>query len=59
MLQELKEVIDHMGFDPEHIHIKYSGDWDPSGEGMVYYIKKRLRQLGVEGVDVKRIAVTP
>jgi hypothetical protein len=57
--QELKEVIDEMGFDPEHIHITYSGDWDPSGEGMVYYIKKRLRQLGIEDVDVERIAVTP
>lgn len=57
--RELKEVIDEMGFDPEHIHIKYAGDWDPSGEGMVYYIKKRLRQLGIEGVDVERIAVTP
>lgn len=56
---ELQEVIDDMGFEPEHIHIKYSGDWDPSGEGMVYYIKKRLRQLGIEGVDVERIAVTP
>lgn len=57
--QELKKVIDEMGFDPEHIHIKYAGDWDPSGEGMVYYIKRRLIQLGLEGVDVERIAVTP
>ena len=48
-----------MGFDPEDIHIKYAGDWDPSGEGMVYYIKKRLRQLGIEGVNVERIAVLP
>ena len=56
---ELKKVIEEMGFDPEDIHIKYAGDWDPSGEGMVYYIKKRLRQLGIEGVNVERIAVLP
>jgi hypothetical protein len=55
--KELKEVTDD--FEPEQIHILYAGDWDPSGETMVYYIQKRLRQLGIEGVDVKRIAVTP
>jgi hypothetical protein len=57
--EELKRVIDSKGLDPEDVHIKYAGDWDPSGEGMVYYIQKRLRQLGIEGVDVQRIAVTP
>ena len=56
---ELKEVIDEMNYNPEHIWIKYAGDWDPSGEGMVYYIEKRLRQLGIKGVHVERIAVTP
>ena len=56
---ELKSLIGEKGFDPKHIHIKYCGDWDPSGEIMVYYIQKRLRQLGIFGVDVQRITVTP
>jgi hypothetical protein len=56
---ELKALIEEKGFDPKHIHIKYCGDWDPSGEIMVYYIQKRLRQLGIFYADVRRITVTP
>lgn len=57
--KELKELIDKMGFEPENIHIKYCGDWDPSGENIDWYIKRRLKQLGIEGTDFERIAVTP
>jgi hypothetical protein len=37
---------------------KYCGDWDPSGENIDSYIKKRLKQLGIEGIDFERVAVT-
>ena len=56
--EELKELIDRTGIDPENIHIKYCGDWDPSGENIDWYIKKRLKQLGIEGIDFQRVAVT-
>jgi hypothetical protein len=58
-IQELKELIDRTGIDPENIHIKYCGDWDPSGENIDWYIKKRLKQLGIEGIDFQRATVTP
>jgi hypothetical protein len=58
-IEELKELIERTGMDPENIHIKYCGDLDPSGENIDWYIKKRLKQLGLEGVDFQRIAVTP
>lgn len=57
--QELKKLIDRTGIDPENIHIKYCGDWDPSGENIDWYIKRRLKQLGIEGIDFQRVAVTP
>ena len=57
--QELKELIDRTGIDPENIHIKYCGDWDPSGENIDWYIKRRLKQLGIEGIDFQRVAVIP
>ena len=57
--QELKELIDRTGINPENIHIKYCGDWDPSGENIDWYIKRRLKQLGIEGIDFQRVAVTP
>lgn len=57
--QELKELIDRTGIDPDNIHIKYCGDWDPSGENIDWYIKRRLKQLGIEGIDFQRVAVTP
>jgi hypothetical protein len=57
--EELKKLMDEKGLEPQHIHIKYCGDWDPSGVGIDYYIKKRLRQLGIPGVDFERVAVTP
>ena len=50
--------MNNYGFQPEHVHIKYAGDWDPSGIGIDYYIQKRLKQLGIEGIDFRRIAVT-
>jgi hypothetical protein len=55
--EELKKFIEETGIDPEHIHIIYCGDCDPSGEAMDYYIKQRLRQLGIIGVDFQRVAV--
>ena len=56
--QELKELIKETGIEPENIHIKYCGDWDPSGENIEWHIKKRLKQLGIEGIDFQRVAVT-
>lgn len=58
-IQELKELIDRTDIDPENIRIKYCGDWDPSGENIDWYIRKRLKQLGIEGIDFQRVAVTP
>jgi hypothetical protein len=54
---QLNDVIERSGLEPEHIHILYCGDQDPSGLGIDYYIQKRLKQLGIEGIDFKRIAV--
>lgn len=56
---QLKDMINLYGYEQEHIHIKYSGDWDPSGLNIDYYIQKRLKQLGLGGIDFQRIAVTP
>ncbi|MGH9982983.1 MAG: hypothetical protein ACRD8W_03405 [Nitrososphaeraceae archaeon] len=53
--EELKPLVERYGV--EHIHIKYCGDWDASGEYMDYYIQKRLRQLGIQGVHFERVAV--
>ena len=57
--ERLKEMMQMKGFKPEHIHILYCGDCDPSGMDIDYYIKRRLKQLGISGIDFKRIAVTP
>ena len=57
--KELKERIDNYGFDAENIHILYCGDLDPSGENIDWYIRKRLKQLGIEGIEFRRIAITP
>jgi hypothetical protein len=56
--EELKELINRTGIEPENIHIKYCGDWDPSGENIEWYIKRRLKQLGIEGIDFQRVVVT-
>ena len=56
---ELKEFIEDTGIEPEHIHIGYFGDCDPSGVQIPYYIKKRLKQLGISGIDFDVIAVSP
>jgi hypothetical protein len=56
---ELEELIDTQGIDPEDIHILYCGDWDPSGAIIDYYIQRRLRQLGIEGVHFERVMITP
>lgn len=55
--EEIKPLVERFGRD--HIHILYCGDWDPSGSTMEDYIKRRLKQLGLEGLDIKRIVVTP
>jgi len=55
---QLKELIESNGLEPKYIHILYAGDCDPSGLSIDYYIQKRLRQLGISGIDFKRIAVT-
>lgn len=57
--EELKRLINSYSFEPENIHIKYCEDLDPSSENIDWYIRKRLKQLGIEGVDFQRIAVTP
>jgi hypothetical protein len=39
----------------------YCGDWDPSGAGMDYYMRKRVRQLGLPDEiadNFTRVAVT-
>jgi len=53
----LKKVTE-AGYEPEHIHVGYFGDWDPSGVDQFNYIKKRLNQLGIFGIDLQWIAVT-
>jgi hypothetical protein len=57
--KELKELIEQKGIEPEDVYIKYCGDWDPSGEQIDYYIQKRLRQLGIQGVNFERVMITP
>jgi hypothetical protein len=57
--QKLKELIEVKGLEPEDITILYFGDWDPSGANIDYYIKKRLKQLGISGINFERVAVTP
>jgi len=56
---ELNELINDSGFEPEYIHIKYCGDWDPSGAQIDYYIQKRVKQLGIDGIDFQRVMITP
>jgi hypothetical protein len=56
--EELKELIETKGFQPENIYIKYFGDCDPSGLDIDNYIKKRLKQLGISGINFERVAVT-
>lgn len=36
----------------------YLGDHDPSGEDMVRDIRERLRLFGVDGIDVRKLALT-
>ena len=36
----------------------YLGDHDPSGEDMVRDIRERLQMFGVEGIDVRKVALT-
>jgi hypothetical protein len=57
--QALKETMERKKLEPENIHILYCGDWDPSGEHIDWYLNKRLRRLGISGIDFQRIAVTP
>ncbi|MGI0043793.1 MAG: hypothetical protein ACRD47_08785, partial [Nitrososphaeraceae archaeon] len=57
--QELGEFINTYDFLPEDIYILYCGDWDPSGEDIDWYINKRLKQLGIEGINFIRVAITP
>jgi hypothetical protein len=52
-------VIEEMDLEPKNIHILYCGDLDPSGENIDWYIKKRLKQLGIEGVEFRRVAIRP
>jgi hypothetical protein len=56
---ELKQLIGTGDFEPENIHIKYCGDWDPSGAQIDKYIQKRVRQHGIEGIDFERVMITP
>lgn len=55
---ELKELIESKGLNQELIHIGYCGDCDPSGMEMIYYVKKRLKMLGIPNVNFEPIAVT-
>jgi hypothetical protein len=56
---ELKELIESKGLEQEFVHIGYCGDCDPSGLEMIYYVKKRLKWLGIPNVNFEPIAVTP
>ena len=57
--KELQELIDEKGFEKSNVYILWTGDWDPSGENIDYYIKKRLAQLGLFEIHFIRVAVTP
>ena len=41
----------------KEIHIRYFGDFDPSGYDMDRDIEERLAMLGVPSVDFERVAV--
>ena len=56
---ELKELIESKGLEQEFVYIGYCGDCDPSGLEMIYYVKKRLKWLGIPNVNFEPIAVTP
>jgi hypothetical protein len=56
---ELKELISIWGFEPKNIHIKYCGDWDPSGAQIDRYIQRRVKQLGIDGIGFQRVMITP
>ena len=56
--EELKELMDRKGLEPGVVTIIYCGDWDPSGETMEGYMKIRLKQLGIVGINFERIAIT-
>ena len=56
---ELKELIETKGLKQELVYIGYCGDCDPSGLEMIYYVKKRLKWLGIPNVNFEPIAVTP
>jgi hypothetical protein len=56
---ELKELIESKGLNQELVYIGYCGDCDPSGMEMIYYVKKRLKTLGIPNVNFEPIAVTP
>jgi hypothetical protein len=57
--QDLKKEMQRKGFDVSQIYILYCGDWDPSGENIDDYIQRRLKQLGLVGINFIRVAVTP
>ena len=52
-------MIEENGFEKSNVYILWTGDWDPSGENIDYYIKKRLAQLGLFEIHFIRVAVTP
>lgn len=56
--QDLKELMQRKGLDVSQIYILYCGDWDPSGENIDDYIQRRLKQLGLVGINFTRVAVT-
>jgi hypothetical protein len=43
----------------KRIHIRYFGDYDPSGDDMDRDIQKRLGLLGIHNADFKRVAIKP
>jgi hypothetical protein len=55
--ESLKEVME-CGYESKDIHIGYFEDWDPSGWDQFNYIKKRLNQLGIFGIDLQWVGVT-
>lgn len=54
--RRLKKIANGEG---KKIHIRYFGDFDPSGDDMDRDIVQRLEMLGVSDVDFERVAVTP
>lgn len=57
--KDLKEIIERKELDQDDVTILYCGDWDPSGENIIRYMRRRLKLLGLEKIHFIPVAVTP